>query len=305
MFLNLIYDASVANAPSGFTAGLNAAVSFFQNTFYDPVTVNIAIGYGEVEGQTLDPSALGSSIAYFNNYSYSQIRSALAADSTSAADASSFASLPLNNPNAGNYWMTTAQAKAVGLQGVSSHLDGYVGFTNSPILDFDSSNGVSPGQYDFLGVIVHEITEVMGRQLMTGATFGGSPGYSVMDLLHFSAPGVHSFVGAQSGYFSVDNGVSNLGNLNTNARGDYGDWASSVGNDAMLAFSHSGVVNGISVNDLKLMDVIGWDADSSPPATHSADVTIDGDGTNNLLIGTSLNDLISGRAQCAFGGRRR
>jgi hypothetical protein len=67
MILNLIYDASVANAPSGFTAELNAAVSFFQSTFYDPVTVNIAVGYGEVEGQTLDASALGSSITYFNN----------------------------------------------------------------------------------------------------------------------------------------------------------------------------------------------------------------------------------------------
>src|SRR4051812_27063980 len=96
--------------------------------FLDPVTINIAVGYGEVDGQTLDPSALGSSVTYFNNYSYSVIRSALSADSKSTDDASSIASLPLNNPNGGNYWMTTAQAKAMGLQGPSNHLDGYVGF---------------------------------------------------------------------------------------------------------------------------------------------------------------------------------
>src|SRR5258705_2519892 len=168
MLLNLVYDSSVATAPAGFTAALDAAVSFFQNAFKDPVTVNIAIGYGEINGQPLGAGALGSSRTYFSNYSYSQIRSALAADATSADDASAIASLPLSNPNGGHYWMTTAQAKAVGLQGASSNLDGYVGFTNSAILDFDNSNGVSPGQYDFFGVFVHEITEVMGRQLLVG-----------------------------------------------------------------------------------------------------------------------------------------
>ena len=281
MLLNLVYDSSVDNAPAGFTAALNAAVSFFQRTFQDPVTVNIAVGYGEVNGQPLGSGALGSSLTYFNNYTYAQIFAALAADSTSADDASSIASLPLSNPVSGNYWMTTAQAKAVGLQGASSHLDGYVGFTSSPILDFDNSNGVSPGQYDFFGVIMHEITEVMGRQLIVGANFGGGPSYDAMDMFHFSAPGVHSFVGAQSGYFSLDNGVTNLGNFNTNSHGDYGDWASSMGNDAMLAFSHAGVVNGVSAADLKLMDILGWDtvAGNVRPAAYD----FNGDGKSDIL----------------------
>ena len=275
MILNLIYDSSVDSAPAAFTAGLNAAVSFFQDTFQDPVTVNIAVGYGEINGQPLGSNALGSSLSYFNHYSYSQVRSALAVDAISADDASSVGSLPLNNPNGGNYWMTTAQAKAVGLQGASSHLDGYIGLTSSPILDFDNTNGISAGQYDFFGVIAHEISEVMGRQLMTGETIGGAPGYSVMDLYHFSSPGVHSFVGAQSGYFSVDNGVTNLDNFNTNPNGDYGDWAGSAGNDAFLAFSQSGVGDAISATDLKLMDVLGWDTVlSSPPVVTAQNVIV-------------------------------
>src|SRR5258708_4436151 len=216
MILNLIYDASDSSAPAAFRAGLSAAVSFFQDTFQDPITVNIEVGYGEINGQPLDSNALGSSLTYFNHYSYSQVRSALAVDAMSAADASSVGSLPLSNPNGGHYWMTTAQAKAVGLQGSSGHLDGYVGFTSSPILDFDNTNGISAGQYDFFGVLAHEISEVMGRDLMTGETIGGAPGYGVMDLFHFSSPGGHSFGGAQSGYFSVDNGVTNLDNFTPN-----------------------------------------------------------------------------------------
>src|SRR5258705_5753951 len=114
MLLDLVYDSSVASAPAGFTAALDAAVSFFQNAFKDPVTVNIGIGYGEINGQPLSAGALGSSRTYFSNYSYSQIRSALAADATSADDTSAIASLPLSNPNGGHFWMTTAQPKAVG-----------------------------------------------------------------------------------------------------------------------------------------------------------------------------------------------
>src|SRR5258708_18726918 len=138
MILNFIYDGSVGSAPVGFTATLGRVASFFQNTFLDPVTVNIAVGYGEIRGQAMDPTGLGSSISYFNNYSYSQVRSALAADSSSADDASSIASLPLTNPSGGNYWMTTAQAKAVGLQGASSQLDGYIGFSANPMFDYDN-----------------------------------------------------------------------------------------------------------------------------------------------------------------------
>src|SRR2546421_298844 len=265
MILNLVYDTSVASAPAGFTSGLDAVVSFFQSTFQDPVTVNIAVGYGEINGQSLDSQAIGTSLTYFINYNYSQIRSALAADAKSADDATAVASLPQSNPNGGNYWITSAEAKAVGLPGASGQLDGYVGFGSGVTFDFDNSNGVSPGRYDFFGVVAHEISEVMGRQLIVGATIGGSPGYDALDLFDFSAPGVRTFVGYQSGYFSIDNGATNLDNFNNNSSGDSGDWDTSAGNDAFLAFIPAGTVNGISATDNRAMDVLGWDIVSTPP----------------------------------------
>ena len=237
MILNLVYDASMSSAPVGFTAVLDSIVSFFQTNFKDPVTVNIAVGYGEVNGQALSqaeldegPSgsplsagALGSSVSYLTSVSYSQIRTALAADASSSDDASAVGSLPVSDPTDGGvYWMTTAEAKALGLRPASSHLDGYVGFSSSYPFDYDNSNGVSAGQYDFFGVVAHEITEVMGRQVMVGQSLGSTPNsYEPMDLFHFSAPGVHDFLGAQSGYFSPDDGATNLDSFNTNPGGDF------------------------------------------------------------------------------------
>ena len=83
MIINFTYDSSVASAPVGFTATLNNIASFFQSTFSDAVTINIAVGYGEVNGQALPSNALGESLTYLNSVTYTQIASALAADAKS------------------------------------------------------------------------------------------------------------------------------------------------------------------------------------------------------------------------------
>ena len=49
-----------------------------------------------------------------------------------------------------------------------------------------------------------------------------------------------------------------LDSFNTNASGDYGDWAGSAGNDAFLAFANAGVALPVSATDLTVMDAIGW-----------------------------------------------
>jgi hypothetical protein len=266
MILNFSYDTSVTSAPVGFTAALDKAKSFFQATFLDPVTVNIAVGYGEVAGQSLVAGALGESETFLGNSSYSQIKTALTSDAKAATDLSVVASLPANDPTGGNYLLPTAEAKALGLYN-GTGLDGAIGFdATSGIFDYDNSNGVSSGQYDFYGVIAHEVTEVMGRELLVGESIGSTPNcYDPMDLLHFSSPGVRSFTGTQAGYLSPDNGATNLVNLNTNPAGDFGDWAASAGADCMLAFAVSGAVLPVTANDIKVMDAIGWDV--APPVT--------------------------------------
>src|SRR5882672_683907 len=243
MIVNFTYNQNVNSAPAGFTATLNAVASFFQSTFSDPVTININVGFGTVNGQPLGGNALGTSLTYLNNFTYSQLKTALTTDAKSADDSSSVASLG-NDPTGGNYWVSTAEAKALGLAGASGNLDGFVGFSNvAGIFDYDRSNGITPGTYDFFAVIAHEVSEVMGRIFLLGSSIGGTPNsYDAMDLFHFSAPGVRTFSGTQTGYFSVDNGTTNLDNFNTNPNGDFGDWAASAGNDSVLAFGNPGVV---------------------------------------------------------------
>src|SRR5207253_7128986 len=81
----------------------------------------------------------------------------------------------------------------------------------------------------------------------------------------YSPPGVHDFVGTTPGYFSLNNGTTNLDNFNTNPGGDFGDWAASAGPDAALAFVPSGVVEPFTSTDIRVMDVIGWDVVAAPP----------------------------------------
>ena len=61
MILNLTYDASAASAPAAFTTALNSVEAWFQTNFLDAVTVNIAVGYGEVKGTPIGPGTYGSS----------------------------------------------------------------------------------------------------------------------------------------------------------------------------------------------------------------------------------------------------
>ena len=110
------------------------------------------------------------------------------------------------------------------------------------ILDYDVSNSggsVPVSQYDFFGVVAHEFSEIMGRQMMDGEDFAGAPGYTALDLFHYSAPGIPDFSGTTPGYFSPNGGFTNLGNFNTDHYGDFGDWAGNVGNNAYLAYSKS------------------------------------------------------------------
>jgi FG-GAP-like repeat/FG-GAP repeat len=265
VILNISYDASVNSAPAGFRTGVGAVAQYLQNNFTDPVTVNISVGYGEVNGQSLG-GALGESLTFLNSYAYSALRNALAADAKTADDSSAVASLPATAPVAGTFWVARAEAKALGLIGASASTDGFVGFSNTVAFDYDNSNGVSPGQYDFYGVVAHEITEVLGRVLLAGGTVGRTANsYEPLDLFHYAAAGVRTFSGTQAGYFSLDAGQTNLDNFNTNGNGDFGDWAGSAAPDAMLAFGASGVVEPITPTDLRVMDVLGWDRAAAIP----------------------------------------
>ena len=264
--ININWDSSVSSAPSGFTTAVTAAAQYLESLFSDPITVTIDVGYGEVAGNALGSNALGESESFLSSYSYGTLVNALGANATTAAASSAVASLPATSPVNGTFWTTSAQAKALGLA-TGTGLDGYVGFSSSLPFTYNDANGVAAGTYDFNGVALHEMTEIMGRLLLTGSTLGGTANnYMLYDLFHYSAPGVRDFSASTPGYLSDNGGTTSLAAFNTVSGGDAGDWASSVTNDAVDAFSNSGVVNTFSSVDQTAMNVLGWIPTSSGTA---------------------------------------
>src|SRR5262249_44417169 len=254
MQFNVTFDATV-NATA--QAAINNVLAFFVNSFTDNITLNIKFQFGN--------TGLGqSSSALSGTYTYAQIKGALQSDAKSGDDSTSVASLPASDPIGGthNYYVTKAQAKALGLVGADSSLDGTVTISNAQPLDYDRPNGITAGSYDFQGVIAHEVSEVMGRGINaigSNVQSGPANAYYPLDLFKFTGTGTRSFVGTTAGYYSPNNGATHLFDFNTNPNGDFGDWASSIGPDAVRAFSNSGVINDFSPTDVRVMDTIGWD----------------------------------------------
>jgi hypothetical protein len=252
MNINIQFDASADNAPAGFKPAVLAAVQLLDAQFTAPVTVTIAVGYGEVQGQSLG-GALGESIESLTYVTYSQLQGVLPAGL-----------LPANDPtNGAQLVVTTAEAAALGLPGGGGGVDGYVGFSSTYPFTYDPANRAVSDKFDLIGVVEHEITEVLGRISMIG-----SNAYSLMDLFRYSASGVHSLSANQTAYFSVDGGHTNLDNYNTNPnQGDLGDWAASAGNDAFLAACPPGVELALSSADITLIDTLGYGGSHAPTVT--------------------------------------
>jgi autotransporter passenger strand-loop-strand repeat protein len=271
--------------------------------------VNIQVGYGEIAGQRLGAGALGASETYIDPYGYSQVVGALKGNEPSAAQQSAYSTLPANSPLSGStLWLTTAQEKALGLLAANTpDIDGYVGFSSTYPFSYSPTATPAPGQYYFVGVVAHEITEIMGRDSFLGDVIAGTTSYSVMDLFRYAAPGTRQLGTGGPAYFSINSGNTNLDNWNTNSSGDRGDWAATAGNDAFLAFSPSDQSNGITPTDLTLMNVLGWDPQISTVASDNfvvLPVTVNSGQTYSVTSGQidSGDTVLSGGTMFILSG---
>jgi hypothetical protein len=273
--INVIYDSSVSSAPAGFIAGIQDAVQYLESVITTPVTVNIDVGYGEIDGQALESGALGESETYLDSYSYSSIKTALANIDPAAA-----ATLPATAP--GTIWLATAQAKALGLASASNNIDAYAGFGSNYPFAYNPNNRAVAGEYDFIGVVEHELTEDLGRIDLFDQTISGvTQSYSLLDLFHYTSPGVHTYTGTTTNYLSVDGGKTSLDYFNSNPSGDLGDWAASAGSDSFLAFSPTDETDVVSKSDVTEMNALGYQTAtlvSTPSGTSAVMIMSDGQG---------------------------
>ena len=86
LVINVVYDSSVASAPAGFTQTIANVVAFYESQFSTPVTVTIDVGYGEIDGQSVEPGSLGESQANLTSVSYAQLEAALANNANAIGD---------------------------------------------------------------------------------------------------------------------------------------------------------------------------------------------------------------------------
>ena len=59
MEINVSFDQNTARLPSGFVAAVDYVAGYFDSLFTNPVTINIDVGYGEIDGSPLARGDLG------------------------------------------------------------------------------------------------------------------------------------------------------------------------------------------------------------------------------------------------------
>jgi len=171
----------ISDSPAEVLAAFEAAAAIWESTVTDDVTVRINVGY-----ESLDPGVLGSAGSASMWVDYTDVRAAMIADATSAADAMAIGSLTDTDGfeflardvnNADLYWafgdggglavneqldVNTANLKALGMLGDVVGADAGITFSSDFAWDFNPGDGIDAGAFDFIGVAAHEIGHSLG-----------------------------------------------------------------------------------------------------------------------------------------------
>jgi hypothetical protein len=237
-------------------AVINSAISFYQATFTDPITVTIYF-------QDMS-TGLGQSSTFFGSVSYQSFITALAANATSADDAAAFAGgrLPNSTTNPVNgstiINLRTANFRALGfnVSPPAGQYDGVISL-NTAITDVDG------GIFSLLATVEHEIDEVLGL----GSALPSISDPFPEDLFRYAGTAnVRSFSANAScsappqAFFSID-GTAHLNELHNCTDGnDYGDWIThtpSQVQDAVTNGTGSPSLN-VGASETRALDVIGY-----------------------------------------------
>lgn len=316
----LIFNlTSTGNASAD--AGFQAAASYWQSQFSDNITVNITSNFA-----VLGAGILGQAGSTDLNSNYSAMRAALAADATSSADATMVSGLStgssysryingtLQNGGAAHVQsgvtqvgMSTANAKALGLLGSTTTQDAEITFNSLFSFDFDQTNGIGAGLFDFVGIAIHELGHAMGFLSGVDVLDFNSNGASVLgrfndsqfdrftSVLDFTRCSATSqaagadmdwTIGTRAKDFAIDGNCTALISNAWSTGTRFGDgrqashWKDGLGIGILdPTAAPPGVLNVVTANDLLAFDVIGWDRTAIVAVPEPLSI---------LLVGTGL-----------------
>ena len=212
MQITLVPDSSIALAPAGLTAAVDAAAAIYEQDFPGNYNINISYGWGTFDNtssnELTNPNSgvysLGGGTA--TTVSYSQLKGWLTANADSSAQIAADATLPASSASfpggANTFFVSFAEEKALGVfTGDSSAIDGSIGFN---IGDASTSQDWEPAA-------LTEIAHALGWDSIAGG--GSFP--EVSDLFRYSSPGQYGWTSGQSAYFSIDGGATDLADFAT------------------------------------------------------------------------------------------
>ena len=290
--------------------GFQAAASFWQGVFIDPVIVNITAGFA-----LLDPNVLGQAGSAYLNTSFAAMKTALGVDASSVDDATMVVGLPggsnyskLINGTADSggathvhsaitdLQVTRANAKAIGLVAANDAAeDAQITFSSAFNFDFDPSDGIGAGLFDFVGIAIHELGHAMG--FTSGVDFldtnSNGPGVSgsfrdayfdpyatLLDFTRCSGASQQAgadidwTIGGSAKDFAIDGACSALVSNAWSTGKAFGDgWQASHWKDSFnIGIMDPTAVppsqlNVVTARDIQAFDVIGWTQSVPEPAS--------------------------------------
>ncbi len=286
----------------------------WSSLFTDPVTLNMTVGQ-----QSLGTGILASTGSARSLYSYSAFSSALGVDGTSVDDALALSSLTpgssfgmlinrtSDNPNGAgsatayldnngsannsSIRITNANAKAVGLTpsaqtvGVcTSACDASIVFATAYSWDYNPTDGITAGAFDFVGIAAHEIGHALGftsgvdiLDINSSGSFFASDAFTyvtALDLFRYSAAstaaGVTDWTASTTPkYFSLNKGVTAGPQFSTGRTWGDGQqashWKDNLAIGIMDPTASQGEFLNITPYDVQALDVIGWNLATAVP----------------------------------------
>lgn len=266
-------------------SAFNYVVGQYEAEYSDPITIDVNVAY--------TGSGLGESDQALYCYTYSTVVDTLEANETTPDQITSAQDVPATDPTGGSDWcVSLPELMAIGLLPANcfstSTCSGNVPTITFGVqpYTFNPSDRDVAGDYDFIGVAEHELSEVMGRiPGLDQNTF-----YTPNDLFRYTAPGTRNLTAYTPGaYFSINSGTTDLVPFNTVAGADAQDYASPTP-DSFNAFASPGETDPLTTTGITNVDVIGYHriatsltlTPSSTTTASGTPITLTADGTDSL-----------------------